>query len=102
ASPNVSRSWSSSPGRSALTSSSDVLTGSSDSDGMANLRDGFKHERPAMPLQDHMHIISVDDHLIEHPRVWTDRLPSKYQDDAPQIVELDGAQVWKYAGALVP
>ncbi len=25
-----------------------------------------------MPLQDQMQIISVDDHLIEHPRVFTD------------------------------
>ena len=23
-------------------------------------------------------IISVDDHVIEHPRVWLDRLPAKY------------------------
>ena len=31
-----------------------------------------------MPLQEHHQIISVDDHLIEHPRVWQDRLPEKY------------------------
>ena len=30
-----------------------------------------------MPLQDHMQIISVDDHLIEHPRVFSDRLPER-------------------------
>ena len=28
-----------------------------------------------MPLQDHHQIVSVDDHLVEHPRVFTDRLP---------------------------
>ena len=28
-------------------------------------------------------IISVDDHDIEHPRVWLDRLPAKYADVAP-------------------
>ncbi|EUA23719.1 putative amidohydrolase 2 [Mycobacterium xenopi 4042] len=25
-----------------------------------------------------MQLISVDDHLIEHPKVWSDRLPRKY------------------------
>ena len=29
-------------------------------------------------------IISVDDHVIEHPRVWIDRLPGKYSDVAPE------------------
>jgi hypothetical protein len=33
-------------------------------------------------------IISVDDHVIEHPRVWLDRLPAKYADVAPRIVRL--------------
>ncbi|MDT7613815.1 MAG: hypothetical protein QOF00_1262 [Pseudonocardiales bacterium] len=36
-----------------------------------------------MPLQDHHRIASVDDHLIEHPRVWQDRVPERhryYQD----------------------
>jgi hypothetical protein len=28
-------------------------------------------------------IISVDDHVIEHPRVWLDRLPAKYAEAAP-------------------
>ena len=36
-----------------------------------------------MPLQDDMHLISVDDHLIEHSRVWLDRMPEKYQDALP-------------------
>ncbi len=35
-------------------------------------------------------VVSVDDHVIEHPRVWTDRLPAKYQEAGPRIVELDG------------
>ena len=29
-----------------------------------------------MPLQSHMQLISTDDHLIEHPRLWSDRLPT--------------------------
>ena len=28
-----------------------------------------------MPLQDEHQIVSVDDHLVEHPRVWQDRVP---------------------------
>lgn len=56
-----------------------------------------------MPLQDFMHIISVDDHLIEHPRVWQDRLPAKYLEDGPQIVESEaGHHVWKYEGRMYP
>jgi len=31
-------------------------------------------------------IISVDDHVVEPPNLWTDRLPSKYADRAPRIV----------------
>jgi predicted TIM-barrel fold metal-dependent hydrolase len=44
-------------------------------------------------------IISVDDHVIEHPRVWLDRLPAKYQDAAPRIETLpDGNDTWIYEG----
>jgi predicted TIM-barrel fold metal-dependent hydrolase len=50
-----------------------------------------------------MHIVSVDDHLIEHPRVFSDRLPEKYRENGPQIVEIDGGhQVWKYDGNIFP
>jgi len=56
-----------------------------------------------MPLQDHHKIISVDDHLIEHPRVFLDRLPEKYRADGPQIIEDDkGHHVWRYEGRFYP
>lgn len=56
-----------------------------------------------MPLQDHMKILSVDDHLIEHPRVWTDRLPQKYQENGPRIIEdANGHHVWLYEGKIYP
>jgi predicted TIM-barrel fold metal-dependent hydrolase len=46
-------------------------------------------------------IISVDDHVIEHPRVWLDRLPAKYADVAPRIVrQPDGNDAWVYEGAI--
>ncbi|MDV6271868.1 amidohydrolase, partial [Rhodococcus globerulus] len=40
-----------------------------------------------MPLQNHMHLISTDDHLIEHPKLWSDRLPKKFLDAGPRIIE---------------
>ena len=30
-------------------------------------------------------IISVDDHVIEPPNVWQDRLPAKYKDVGPRV-----------------
>jgi predicted TIM-barrel fold metal-dependent hydrolase len=55
-----------------------------------------------MPLKDHHQIVSVDDHLIEHPRVWTDRLPERYREVAPQIKEVEGKQLWHYDGQVYP
>lgn len=61
-----------------------------------------------MPLQPWMNLVSIDDHLIEHPMVWYDRLPSKYRDTGPKIVEMpiaEGrppAQVWDYEGRIYP
>ena len=56
-----------------------------------------------MPLQDHMQIISVDDHLIEHPRVFSDRLAKKYLEKGPRIVEDDhGRHIWHFEGKIFP
>lgn len=56
-----------------------------------------------MPLQDYMKIISVDDHVIEHPGVWQDRLPEAHREAGPQIIETaEGHHVWKYEGQLYP
>jgi predicted TIM-barrel fold metal-dependent hydrolase len=50
-----------------------------------------------------MKIISIDDHVIEHPRVWLDRLPEKFQERGPQIIEDEqGHHIWKYDGDLYP
>jgi predicted TIM-barrel fold metal-dependent hydrolase len=52
-------------------------------------------------LRDDVQAVSVDDHLIEHPRVWLDRLPEKYGDARPHIVDLDGGgQQWCYEGVV--
>ncbi|HEX3842157.1 MAG TPA: amidohydrolase family protein [Acidimicrobiales bacterium] len=56
-----------------------------------------------MPLQPHMKLISVDDHLIEPPGVWQDRLPAADREAGPRIVETEeGQQVWSYQGKLYP
>lgn len=56
-----------------------------------------------MPLQEHMQIISVDDHLIEHPRVFSDRLPARYLEEGPRIVEDDqGRHIWHFEGKTFP
>ncbi|MGE0387432.1 MAG: amidohydrolase family protein [Gammaproteobacteria bacterium] len=39
---------------------------------------------------------SVDDHIIEHGRVWTDRMPAKFKAVAPHVVEADGREYWEY------
>jgi predicted TIM-barrel fold metal-dependent hydrolase len=54
-------------------------------------------------LRDDVQLVSVDDHVIEHERVWLDRLPKKYLDEGPRIVEMDnGVQAWKFESRLIP
>lgn len=46
-------------------------------------------------------IVSVDDHVIEHPTVWTDRLPQGLREDGPRIaLAPDGNQTWIYEGEV--
>lgn len=72
-----------------------------------------------MPLQPDMKLISVDDHVIEHPTVWTDRLPEKYRELAPRIITAEtemrgnhavfgeivlrpGQQTWMFEDRMYP
>ena len=43
-------------------------------------------------------ITSVDDHIIEPPDVWTERVPSKYKDICPRVITDpdDGLEYWVY------
>ena len=43
-------------------------------------------------------IISVDDHVVEPPTVWQDRLPSRFADRAPRVKRTVGRMV--YDGGL--
>ena len=38
-------------------------------------------------------IVSVDDHVIEPPGVWQDRLPARYRDVAPRVVRAPVAEM---------
>jgi predicted TIM-barrel fold metal-dependent hydrolase len=40
-------------------------------------------------------IISVDDHVMEPPTLWTSRLPKKYVDKGPHVVREKGKRVGK-------
>lgn len=63
-----------------------------------------------MALLDDMQLISVDDHLVEPPNLWVDRLPAKFRTAGPHIVEepVDGrpdelpAHVWVYENNRFP
>lgn len=55
-----------------------------------------------MPLTDDMQIVSVDDHLIEHPRVWQDRVPHAMKEAAPKIVEVGDTHQWEFEGVRFP
>ncbi|MBL7488838.1 amidohydrolase [Frankia sp. AgB1.9] len=48
-------------------------------------------------------LISVDDHVLEPPNVWLDRVPAKDRDRAPHM-ELDdkGMDFWVYDGKKFP
>lgn len=47
-------------------------------------------------------LISVDDHIIEPPAVWTDRIPKRYAEDCPRVVTTDdGGERWLYEGEAV-
>jgi predicted TIM-barrel fold metal-dependent hydrolase len=56
-----------------------------------------------MPLQQDMKIISVDDHVVEPPNLWQDRLPAALKDLGPKIIEdEEGHHVWQYADDRYP
>jgi predicted TIM-barrel fold metal-dependent hydrolase len=56
----------------------------------------------------HVPIISTDDHLVEPPDMFEGRLPARFADAAPRVVDNDtghggsGGQAWLYDGKLNP
>src|SRR5687767_13735402 len=55
-------------------------------------------------MQSDVRFISVDDHVQEHPRVWTDRLSSaRWGDRVPHLFDRpDGSQGWVVDGQPLP
>jgi predicted TIM-barrel fold metal-dependent hydrolase len=52
---------------------------------------------------DDMILISVDDHVVEPPDMWLDRVPQKYADAAPKmVIQDDGTEAWDYLGTRSP
>jgi predicted TIM-barrel fold metal-dependent hydrolase len=55
------------------------------------------------PAPRHYTLISVDDHIVEPPDTFDGRIPSKFADRAPRVVERDdGSQTWVYDGEEMP
>src|SRR5258708_8628027 len=44
--------------------------------------------------------MSADDHMIEPRHLWVDRVPARYRDRCPRIVEVDGREAWQYEDEL--
>jgi predicted TIM-barrel fold metal-dependent hydrolase len=48
-------------------------------------------------------LVSVDDHILEPPNLWLDRVAKKDRDRAPRLVKDDnGTDVWLYDGKRMP
>src|ERR1700722_16949657 len=47
-------------------------------------------------------MISVDDHVLEPPTVWQDRIPARFLEAAPRLITTDDGEFWKYEDRLVP
>jgi predicted TIM-barrel fold metal-dependent hydrolase len=41
-------------------------------------------------------LFSADDHIIEPPGVWQDRVPARHRQRAPHVVVDDGREYWEY------
>ncbi|HWE57402.1 MAG TPA: amidohydrolase family protein [Acidimicrobiales bacterium] len=47
-------------------------------------------------------LISVDDHVLEPPNLWQERVPAAMRDAAPKQIRDDGGEWWEYLGKRVP
>jgi predicted TIM-barrel fold metal-dependent hydrolase len=48
-------------------------------------------------------VISVDDHLVEPPHMFEGRMPARFAEQTPKVIELpDGSQRWELAGRQIP
>ena len=47
-------------------------------------------------------MISVDDHVVEPPDLWSSRLPSKWRNAGPRVDLVGGQQTWVYGNKSKP
>ena len=47
-------------------------------------------------------MISCDDHIVEPPHAFEGRVPAKFADRAPRVVDRDGVESWLFDGELMP
>lgn len=47
-------------------------------------------------------MISVDDHVVEPPSLWVDRLPAALVDEGPQYRRDDEGEAWFFDGKRIP
>lgn len=47
-------------------------------------------------------LISVDDHILEPPNLWVDRVAAKDRERAPHMETVDGMDYWVYEGKRYP
>ncbi len=47
-------------------------------------------------------LISVDDHVIEPPDIWVDRVRAADRDRVPHVIEEHGASIWHYGDVRIP
>jgi predicted TIM-barrel fold metal-dependent hydrolase len=53
-------------------------------------------------LRDDVQPISVDDHVVEPPHVFTDHIEPRFRDRAPRIVDRDRVQGWLWEDRFYP
>ncbi len=52
-------------------------------------------------MEESYRLISTDDHIIEPPDVWKDRLEARFQDRAPRIVDDGESEQWIFEGTTI-
>ena len=47
-------------------------------------------------------LFSVDDHIVEPADVWSTRVPQRFREEAPRIVEEGDVEYWLVEGERMP
>jgi predicted TIM-barrel fold metal-dependent hydrolase len=54
-------------------------------------------------IHDDLILISVDDHIVEPPDMFSNHLPKKYAEEAPRLVHNpDGSDSWQFRDVVIP